>query len=185
MTSAAERIRELLATPPAEVRRLHAEHVNPTLVEALGILGYGRDFVRAEGVRLWDAEGHEHLDFLAGYGSLLLGHNHPEVRDALAEVLRAGAPNFLQIAPQPLAGALAERLARAAPGDLRMVYLMSSGSEAVEGAMKLCRAVTRRPRFVSAELGYHGNTWGALSITGGKKYRAPFEPLMDCCKRVP
>lgn len=185
MGSAAEAIRALLATPPAEVRRTHAAHINPTLVEALGLLGYGRDFVRAEGLVLTDAGGREYLDFLAGYGSLLLGHNHPDVREALAEVLKSGSPNFLQIAPQPLAGALAARLAKAAPGDLEMAYLVSSGSEAVEGAMKLCRAVTRRPRFVSAELGFHGNTWGALSITGGKKYRAPFEPLMKECALVP
>lgn len=164
---------------------MHADHINPTLIEALGLLGYGRDFVRAEGVALHDAEGRSYLDFLAGYGSLLLGHNHPDVRAALEEVLRAGAPNFLQISPQPLAGALAARLAKAAPGDLSIAYLVSSGSEAVEGAMKLARAVTRRPRYVAAELGYHGNTFGALSVTGGKKYRAPFEPLMQGCAIVP
>jgi putrescine aminotransferase len=171
--TAAERIRALLETPPAEVRRVHAEHINPTLVEALALMGYGRDFVRAEGLRLWDAAGREHLDFLAGYGSLLLGHNHPDVRAALDEVLRAAAPNFLQIAPQPLAGALAARLAAAAPGDLSIAYLVSSGSEAVEGAMKLARAVTRRPRFVSAELGYHGNTVGGALHHGRQEVPRP------------
>src|SRR5678815_1305229 len=104
--------------------------------------GYGRDFVRGEGIRLWDAEGREYRDFLSGYGTLPLGHNHPEVRAAVEEVLRAGAPQFLQVSPQPLAGALAARLARLAPGGLDVAYFMSSGSEAVEGALKIARAAT-------------------------------------------
>jgi len=178
-------IRGLAATPPAEVRRLHAEHINPVLIEALGLLGYGRDFTRGEGALLWDAEGREHLDFLAGYGSVPLGHNHPEVRAAVEEALGSGAPNFIQVAPQPLAAALAARLARLMPGDLGVSYFMSSGSEVVDGALKLARAATRRARFVSAQGGYHGTTFGALSVTGGAHGRAPFEPLLPGCALVP
>jgi putrescine aminotransferase len=155
------------------------------MVEALGLLGYGRDFVRGEGVTLWDAEGRAYRDFLAGYGTLLLGHNHPEVRDAVAEVLRAGVPQFMQVSPQPLAAALAARLARLAPGGLDIAYFMSSGSEAVDGALKLARAATRRPRFVSADRAFHGITFGALSVTGHDKHRAPFEPLLPDAARVP
>src|SRR2546428_11452244 len=109
MPTAADAVRAILETPPDEVRRAYAAHVNPKIVEALALLGYGRDFVRAEGLRLWDAAGHEYLDFLASYGSLLLGHNHPEGRAAIEEGLRAGVPNFLQIAPPPLGTALAQR----------------------------------------------------------------------------
>ena len=179
-------IRALLSMPPEEVRRLASEHLNPKLVEALELLGYGRDFVRAQGVHLWDSDGREHLDFLAGYGSLLLGHNHPEVRAAVEEVLQSSSPAFLQIAPQPLAAALARKLAGLTPGRaLSIAYFTSSGSEAVEGAMKLARAVTRRPRFVSAERAYHGLTMGALSITPGKKHRAPFGALLPGCAVVP
>lgn len=183
--SARDVIRGALATPPEGARRLHAEHVNPTFVDALELLGYGRDLVRAQGSRIWDAKGAEYIDFLAGYGAVPLGHNHPEVIDAIDEALRSGAPNFLQIAPQPLSSALAARLARLAPGDLTMSYLMSSGSEAVEGALKLARAATGRGRFVAAERGYHGTTLGALSVTGSKKARAPFEPLLQGCAIVP
>ena len=95
-------IRAALAAPPAEVKRLHEGHINPTLIEALGLLGYGRDFVRAQGSLLWDDQGEEYLDFLAGYGSVPLGHNHPEVIAAVEEALKSASPNFLQIAPQPL-----------------------------------------------------------------------------------
>jgi len=184
-SSARELIKSALAMPPAEVKGLHAEHINPTLVDALGLLGYGRDLVRAEGARVWDESGQEYLDFLAGYGSVPLGHNHPEVIEAIQEALGSASPNFLQIAPQPLASALARRLARLTPGDLAMAYFMSSGSEAVDGALKLARAATSRGRFVSAERGYHGTTFGALSVTGGRRARAPFEPLLPGCAVVP
>ena len=171
--------------PAEDVRRLHRDHINPTLVEALALLGYGRDFVRGEGIRLWDAEGRTYRDFLAGYGTLLLGHNHPEVREAIDEVLRAGVPQFVQVSPQPLAGELAARLSRLAPGGLDIAYFMSSGSEAVDGALKLARAATHRARFVFAERAFHGITFGALSVTGHPHHRAPFEPLLPGCARVP
>ena len=185
VTTAAELIRKTLATPPDEVRRLYRDHVNPTLVEALGLLGYGRDFVRGEGIRLWDDQGRVYRDFLSGYGTLLLGHNHPEVKDAIDEVLRAGVPQFMQVSPQPLVGALAARLARLAPGGLDVAYFMSSGSEAVDGALKLARAATHRARFVSAQGAFHGITLGALSVTGHPRHRAPFEPLLPGCAQVP
>jgi len=185
VTTAAELVRSTLATPADEVRRLYHDHINPTLVEALGLLGYGRDFVRGDGVQLWDDQGRVYRDFLSGYGTLLLGHNHPEVRAAVEETLRAGVPQFMQVSPQPLVGELAARLARLAPGGLDVAYFMSSGSEAVDGALKLARAATHRSRFVSAEGAFHGVTMGALSVTGRAYHRAPFEPLLPGCARVP
>jgi putrescine aminotransferase len=185
MTTAADVIRDTLAMPADDLRRLYGAHVNPTLVEALGLLGYGREFVRGDGIWLWDRQEHAFRDFLSGYGTLPLGHNHPEVADAVREVLRASVPQFLQVSPQPLAAALAARLARLAPGGLDVAYFMSSGSEAVEGALKLARAATHRTRFVSAEGAFHGITIGALSVTGHARHRAPFEPLLPGCARVP
>ena len=78
-----EQIRQALSRPASDTRQLHADHLNPTFIEALHLLGFGRDFVRAEGLSLWDQEGHEVLDFLAGYGAVSLGHNHPDVRAAI------------------------------------------------------------------------------------------------------
>lgn len=180
-----EEIRRALSLPPGDARRLHAEHLNPTFIDALDVLGVGRDFARADGLSLWDHEGREVLDFLAGYGAVSLGHNHPDVRAAIDEVLGARAPHFLLVSPQPLAAALAGKLAALAPGDLDLCTFGSSGSEAVESALKLARLTTGRPRFVSAERSYHGTTMGALSVTGSSRHRAPFEPLLAGCVNVP
>jgi putrescine aminotransferase len=173
-------VRAAAAAPAADVRRRHADHLNPTFLQAIDLVGFGRDFARGDGMWLRDADGREVLDFLAGYGATPLGHNHPDVRAAIDEVLAAGVPHFMLVSPQPMASAVAERLARLAPGDLSIAYLASSGSEAVEGALKLARAVTRRPRFVAAEGGYHGTTTGAVAVTGSAACRAPFGPLLDC-----
>src|SRR5688572_13076697 len=111
-----ELIRRLAETPPDEVRRRHGAHINPTFLEAIELVGFGRDFPRGEGMFLRDGAGAEVLDFLAGYGATPLGHNHPDVRAAIEEVLAAGVPHFMLVSPQPMAAAVAERLARLAPG---------------------------------------------------------------------
>lgn len=175
---AAAVIAAALRLPAEEVGRLHAEHINPTFIAALRSLGYGRDFVRGAGTRLWDAAGKEYLDCLSGYGALPLGHNPPEVIAALEEVLHAGLPGFLQVAPHALSSALAQRLARLTGGELPIAFFASSGSEAVDGALKLARAATRRPRFVYAERAFHGTTFGAVSVTGSVAARALFAPLL-------
>lgn len=174
--AAAALIRGLLATPTDEVHARTTAHLNGKFVESLGLLGYLRDFVAAAGVELTDSRGRRYLDFLAGYGSVPLGHNHPAVAAAVRAALDAGVPHFILMAPEALPAALAARLARLLPGDLAMVSLMSSGSEAVDAALKLARAVTRRPRFVSARRGYHGATFGAMAVTGDPRLEV-FEPL--------
>jgi putrescine aminotransferase len=181
----AEQIRRAAVMDAAIARDLHAKHVNPTFVQALDLIGFGRHFARASGLTVTDSEGREYLDFLAGYGAIPLGHDHPEVRAALQEVLRSDVPRFMLVCPQPLASELSRRLAAMAPGGLDVCFLGSSGSEAVEGALKLARLATRRDRFVSAEGSYHGTTLGALSITGDDGHRALFEPLLAGCTRVP
>jgi putrescine aminotransferase len=180
-----EKIAQTLSLSGAAARTLHANHANPKFVEALELFGFTRHFVRAEGLSLWDEDGRETLDFLACYGAVSLGHNHPDVRAAIEAVLQARPPHFLLTAPQPLAAELGRQLAELAPGDLQLCTFGSSGSEAVESALKLARAATRRGRFVSADRSYHGTTMGALSVTGSTRHRAPFEPLLDGCAQVP
>jgi putrescine aminotransferase len=171
-------IRDLIAMPRDRVHALTTDHINGKFVESMNLLGYLRDFVSADGVELVDARGRRYLDFLAGYGSVPLGHNPPVVRAAIEAALGAGIPHFILMAPEALPAALARKLAELAPGDLSMTFLMSSGSEAVDGALKLARAVTRRPRFVATHRAYHGATFGALAITGDPRLDV-FEPLGD------
>ena len=139
--------------------------------------------VRGEGCRVWDAEGNEYLDGLAGLFVSQLGHGRQDLVDAAA---RQGA----QLAYFPIWGygnppaiELSERLATAAPGDLGRVFLTSGGSEAVESAWKLVRQYFRllgqpdRYKVIARHLSYHGTTFGALAISGLTPYRDPFEPM--------
>jgi len=85
----------------------------------------------------------------------------------------------------PVQAELAERLAQITPGELRYTFFCNSGAEAVEGALKAARAFTGRPKFVAAEGGFHGKTFGALSASGRETYRKPFYPLLESFVHVP
>jgi acetylornithine/succinyldiaminopimelate/putrescine aminotransferase len=134
---------------------------------------------RARGASLWDATGREYLDLLSGMGVANVGHCPAAVLEAVA----AQAARHLHVmvygeavlAPQVM---LARRLAELAPGDLDVTYFTNSGTEAIEGAVKLVRKYTRRSRLVAFRGGYHGDTLGALSLCDSGAYRRPFEPLL-------
>jgi len=163
----------------------HARHCNPVL-HALGrSSGFVPTFVRGEGAYLYDAEGREYLDCVAGFGSLNLGHNHPAVVDALTEALKEQAPGFVQSAVNPYQGALAADLAALAPSGLEMVFFCNSGTESVEAALKLARITTGRERMLSCEGAYHGKSLGALSVSGTAEYRRPFGQLLAGCETIP
>mgnify|MGYP000874979317 FL=1 len=161
----------------------HRRYINPELVSMMGLIGFDKRFVKAEGTILWDEDGNEYLDFLGGYGALNLGHNHPDIEAAVSSV--SGLPNLLQASLNPLAGALARNLAFLTPGDLQYSFFGNSGAEAVEGALKLARAATGRAGILSCIGSFHGKTLGALSVTGRDKYRHPFEPLLPGVSFVP
>lgn len=162
---------------------LYKKHVNPGLCTLLGIIGFDRRFVSAEGVTVTDDQGTQYLDFLGGYGSLNLGHNHPEVVEAVRRVERM--PNILQASVGALVGPLAQALAAVAPGALEKSFFCNSGAEAVEGSLKLARIATGRTDVLYAENSFHGKSFGALSVTGREKYQAPFRPLVPGCHPVP
>lgn len=130
-----------------------------------------------KGVRVRDVEGREYVDLTAGWGVTCLGHAHP----ALAEAICAQAGRLLQTTnlfytlPQL---DLAERLAALAPAGLTRSFVVSSGSEAVEGAVKLAHRASGRTGFVSARGGFHGRTLGALRLNGSEKHRAPYRALL-------
>lgn len=175
----------------SDVLALYSKHISPAFVRLLGVLGYGRVYNRAQGTKLWDTQGREYLDALAGFGSVNLGHNPTVILDAIRTHLNSELPGIIHTGPSQSAALLGKALAdRTAPngattGALQVCMLALSGAEAVDSAMKLARAATGRVGFVSCEGGYHGLDLGTLSVMGTGRIRAPFEPLLSHCERVP
>jgi ornithine--oxo-acid transaminase len=169
----------------AETLDLAARHLDPSLVDVLGILGFDRQYVSARGSHLHDAAGRAYLDFHTGEGFASLGHNHPDIRSALQAVLAADLLDGVQIHYSPLAGMLAEALSRLLPPGLDAVFFASTGAEAVDSALKFARAATGRPRLISCQDSFHGVTLGPLSVVGDEFFKEGFGPLLPGCERVP
>ncbi len=161
----------------------YRDHVNPGFVKMLGLLDFDKQFVRAQGVFIYDQNGREYLDFLGGYGALNIGHNHPRVLEVLQQI--EARPKILPAAINPFAAALAHNLSLLTPGNINRFFFGNSGAEAVEGALKTARAATGRQGLIYADGGFHGKTFGALSVTGREKYRKPFVPLVPGTFSVP
>jgi acetylornithine/succinyldiaminopimelate/putrescine aminotransferase len=164
-----------------DLHALFLRHVCQTSEAPLGL-----EVARAAGATVWDRQGHAYLDLLAGMGVANVGHTHPEVVAAV----RAQAERYLHVmvygefvqAPQV---ELAARLTALLPAPLSVVYFTNSGAEAIDGALKTARKHTGRRRFVAVDGGFHGDTWGALSIGGNPVYRTPFEPLLPYTTLLP
>jgi acetylornithine/N-succinyldiaminopimelate aminotransferase len=144
-------------------------------------------FVRGRGCRLYDAQGREYLDFLGGIAVNALGYSHP----ALVRTIRREAGRAVHVSNlfhNPFQGPLAKKLAQYS--GLDRVFFTNSGTEAIDGALKLARAYAykraasngsggkAKSRILALENSFHGRTFGALSITHPAKYREPFEPLV-------
>ena len=144
---------------------------------------------RGQGVYVWDSTGKKYLDFLSGIGVNALGHNHP----AIQKVIRRQAGRLIHTSNlffHEYQGELAQRLTEMS--GLDRAFFCNSGTEAIEGALKMARAFAQarageagkrngqKPkwRVLAMENSFHGRTFGALALTGQKKYRAPFAPLM-------
>jgi acetylornithine/N-succinyldiaminopimelate aminotransferase len=141
---------------------------------------------RAAGISVWDASGREYLDLLAGMGVANVGHSNPEVLAAIAE--QAACYLHTLVYGEAIEGPqvrLAAEIARLAPGDLEVTFFANSGTEAIEGALKLARKYTGRRRWVAFRGGYHGDTLGALSLCDNPRYRQPFEPLLADVLHLP
>jgi len=141
---------------------------------------------RAHGCIIVDRRGREYLDLLSGIGAASLGHTHPAVVSAIKD--QAGrylhAMVYGEYIQEPQVR-LARRLAEVAPAPLSVTYFTNSGTEAVEGALKTARKYTGRSRFVSFTGGFHGDTFGSLSVGGNPLYRLPFEPLLPTVTFLP
>ena len=162
-----------------------ARTINPQFVRVLRTIGFDRTWARAEGAYLFDGEGNRYLDMLGGFGMYNVGRNNPRVRAALVEALELETPGSVQLGVTALPGLLAEALLERTPARLERVLFTSSGTEAVEAALKLGRAATKRSRVLSAESGFHGLTLGSLSANGNDVFTARFQPLLPGFDRVP
>ena len=162
-----------------------ARTINPQFVRVLRTIGFDRTWERAEGAYLWDADGHRYLDMLGGFGMYNVGRNNPRVRATLVEALELETPGSVQMGATALPGLLAEALLARTPALLERVQFTSSGTEAIEAAIKLGRTATKRSRVLSAEHGFHGLTLGSLSANGNPEFTDRFGPLLPGFDRVP
>ena len=164
---------------------LWARTINPQFVRVLRTIGFDRTWARAEGAYLYDADGTRFLDLLGGFGMYGVGRNNPRVRAALGEALELETPGMLALGATLLPGLLAEQLIGLGGGRIERCLFTSSGTEAVEAALKLGRAATKRARVLSADHGFHGLTLGSLSANGNAEFTARFQPLMPGFEQVP
>lgn len=139
----------------------------------------GMEVDRAEGPFIYSTDGNRYVDFISGIGVSSLGHRHPAVVDAVRRqvdrhlhVMVYG--EFIQEPQARYAGLLTSQL----PESLGRVYFVNSGTEAIEGALKLAKKHTGRFGLIGFQNGYHGDTHGSLSVTGREVYRNPFKPLL-------
>ena len=148
-------------------------------------------FVRGEGIRIWDQEGNSYIDGLAGLFSVQIGHGRADIAAAAGEQMKTLAYMPSWSATTPVTIEASNLIASLAPGDLDVVFLVSSGSEAVESAIKFSRQYhsarnePQRVKVISRNLSYHGTTLGALSATGLTGIREAYGPLLYGFRKVP
>jgi len=135
--------------------------------------------VRAEGIYLYTEDGRKIMDFTSGIGVTNLGHNHPKVLNAAIEQMKKFSHSAVGITLHEPLLRLTEILPKVMPEGMEMFFFGNSGSEAVEGAIKMARYVTERPGIIAFTGSFHGRTYGAISVTSVKsKYRSHYEPFV-------
>jgi acetylornithine/succinyldiaminopimelate/putrescine aminotransferase len=155
-------------------RQLFLSHVAQTSPAPIGI-----EMVKAQGIKMWDADGNEYIDLIAGFSVCNIGHSHPKVIEAVKHQVDKYMHlivygEFIE-SPQV---AYAKMLVDHLPPPLNSVYFTNSGAEATEGAMKLAKRVTGRSKIIAFNQAYHGSTQGALSVMGDEYWRNAFRPLL-------
>jgi acetylornithine/N-succinyldiaminopimelate aminotransferase len=139
----------------------------------------------AKGSYIYDVNGKTYLDFIAGVSACSLGHSNSIITDAVKDQLDKYSHvmvygEYVQSPQYKLAKLLADNL----PENLSTTYFTNSGTEAIEGAMKLAKRATGRPEIISCKDSYHGSTQGALSIMGNEEHKAKYRPLLPSCNQV-
>jgi 4-aminobutyrate aminotransferase len=161
-------------TPPADYAALSRPHLSP-------ILGryFHRSWSHGEGHELIDTSGRRYLDFACGIATTSLGHRHPRVTAAIHEQVDKVLHLCNALGYMEPVGRLAELIAEEMPDGLDTVFFANSGAEAIEAALKLARRVTGRPGLIAFTNGFHGRTFGAVSVTTSNiNYRTGYEPLL-------
>lgn len=165
----------------ADYRKRFVEHLAQTVPGEKELI-----VVDAEGTTIKTSDGRLFLDMISGIAVANVGHSHPRVVEAVKRQVESFAHvnvyGRFTLIPQV---EIAERLASVTPGDLDVSFLVSTGTEANEGALKLARKYTGRPGFVSFERSFHGRTFGSLSVSWKEEWRRPFEPLLQPVTFIP
>jgi putrescine aminotransferase len=196
----AQQMVDTILTPPdqtpLEIReeiarktvRNFRDHINKGFLEYRKSVTEATNFAMTEwtgkGSILVDALDREFLDVLGGYGLYSYGIRHPKIVAAVKAQLDR-SPQYSQELLDPLRAQLARVIALLTPGKIQYGFFANSGTEAVEGAMKLARLYTGRKGFIAMLKAFHGKTLGSLSLMGKKNFREPLLPLLDGVRHVP
>ena len=167
--------------------QLFCDHLNPGQFHFLKLLGFHRILIdSAEGMYYVDQNGRRILYFFGGFGSLAFGHNHPRILETRKQFQDELRHEICIAFMSQYASALAKNLAMIAPSDLDLVFFGSTGSEALEAALKLAEKAqgSKRAKIAYAEKSFHGKTRGALSVTDSEFYQSTFR-LLDNRLRIP
>jgi acetylornithine/succinyldiaminopimelate/putrescine aminotransferase len=181
-------VEDAKALDVAEVTRLTSAHLNPGQLHFRKLLGFDKILVdRAEGMHYITKDGRKILDFFGGFGSLSFGHNHPRILAARKTFQDENRHEICMAFQSQYAAALAANLARIAPADLDMAFLASSGSEAIEAALKVAEQAQgpQKAKVIYAANSFHGKTKGSLTVTDGPLYRSHFKLLTEQSIKVP
>ncbi len=167
-----------------DVIEKYEKYLNPALVKVFRFMGLNTIEWEASGSIVKDIYGEEFLDCAGGYGMFVPGHAHPKIIRAVKEQMDLMPLSSKVLLSKPLAD-LAEALAKVTPGDLQYSFVCNSGTEAIEGAIKLARMATKKPNIITTKNAFHGKTLGALSASGREQYKEPFKPMLPGFIQIP
>jgi [amino-group carrier protein]-gamma-(L-lysyl/L-ornithyl)-L-glutamate aminotransferase len=139
---------------------------------------------KGKGCKVWDTSGKEYLDCMGGYGVALVGHCNDRVIQAITSQVQELITCHMSVYNNTRLNFL-EKFSKIAPNNLKKIFFTNSGTEAVEAALKFSRKFTGKPGVLALNGGYHGKTFGSLSVTYNEKYRKSFLPLLDHMQFIP
>ncbi|MHC4324793.1 MAG: aspartate aminotransferase family protein [Planctomycetota bacterium] len=158
--------------------------INPAYPSFLNKLGLNKVAVKAQGATITDSEGNIYVDCVGGYGLFNLGHNNPDIIESLTDQLKEQ-----QLLTKPLISEVQVRLAecieKITPGKLSCSFILNSGSEAIDCAIKLVRLHKGKKTIITAQRSFHGHTFGALTASGIPSFKRAFQPLLPGFISVP